>query len=159
LAPIECNIGTKVGSNGSVLQSEVTGKILINSRLSGMPNLKLGLNDRVQFGGHYKGGDRAERKEDNPNNNAIEMEDVTFHQCVSLDSYEKDGSITFIPPDGQFELLSYRLSRNITKPVFWVEAVVDRHNHSRIEYLVKVRSQFRSSCTANSVAPVDPSTT
>jgi len=148
------SVNTLVASNGSVLQSEVTGKILINSRLSGMPNLKLGLNDRVQLGGRTR-----ERREDAGNTNAIEMEDVTFHQCVSLNSYEKDGSITFIPPDGQFELLSYRLSRSITKPVFWVEAVVDKHDHSRIEYLVKVRSQFRSSCTANNVAlliPVPP---
>ena len=63
------------------------------------------------------GGRTRERRDDMANNNAIEMEDVTFHQCVSLNSYEKDGSITFIPPDGQFELLSYRLSRSITVSV------------------------------------------
>jgi len=141
------SINLLVTSNGSILQSEVTGKILINCKLSGMPTLRLGLNDRVQLG-HLGHATRTE--------NAIEMEDVNFHQCVSLNSYEKDGSISFIPPDGQFQLLSYRLSRNITKPVIWVEAIIDQHKHSRIEYLVKARSQFKSACTANNVAILIP---
>ena len=38
-----------VSSNGSVLSSEILGKIHVNSVLSGMPNLKLGLNDRVSL--------------------------------------------------------------------------------------------------------------
>lgn len=71
---------------------------------------------------------------------AIEMEDVKFHQCVRLSRFENDRTISFIPPDGEFELMSYRLSTQV-KPLIWAEAVVERHEGSRIEYLVKVRAQ------------------
>lgn len=35
--------------NGNVLHSEIVGAIKMKTRLSGMPELRLGLNDRVQF--------------------------------------------------------------------------------------------------------------
>jgi AP-1 complex subunit mu len=34
------------------------------------------------------------------------MEDVKFHQCVRLARFESDRTISFIPPDGEFELMS-----------------------------------------------------
>jgi hypothetical protein len=37
-----------VSASGSVLRSDLTGLIRIKPELSGMPNLSLGLNDRVQ---------------------------------------------------------------------------------------------------------------
>ena len=38
-----------VSSNGTVLHSEIIGAILMKSFLSGMPELKLGLNDKLMF--------------------------------------------------------------------------------------------------------------
>lgn len=43
----------------------------------------------------------------------IEMEDVTFHHCVKLSRFTEDRVITFVPPDGEFELMSYRLNTNV----------------------------------------------
>lgn len=60
------------------------------------------------------------------------MEDVKFYQCVRLSRFENDRTISFIPPDGEFELMSYRL--------VWAEAVIEHHSGSRVEYVVKVRS-------------------
>ena len=45
---------------------------------------------------------------------AIEMEDVNFHQCVRLSKFETDRTISFIPPDGAFELMSYRLNTQVS---------------------------------------------
>jgi len=134
-----------VGSNGTVLNSEIIGQVLVKCYLSGMPELRLGLNDRVQLSGT---GNRT-------GNKAIEMEDVKFHQCVSLARFEAEGIISFVPPDGDFELLSYRLTTNI-KPLFWIEAIVDSHAHSRIEYLVKARSQYKPRSVANNVQIIIP---
>lgn len=78
------------------------------------------------------------------------MEDVNFHQCVKLSRFESDRTISFIPPDGEFELMSYRLNTNV-KPLIWIEAVVESHKNSRIEYMVKARSQFKQRSTANNV--------
>lgn len=81
---------------------------------------------------------------------SIEMEDVKFHQCVRLSRFENDRTISFIPPDGEFELMSYRLSTQV-KPLIWAEAVVERHEGSRIEFLVKCKAQFKRRSTANNV--------
>ena len=78
------------------------------------------------------------------------MEDVKFHQCVRLSRFENDRTISFIPPDGEFELMSYRLSTPV-KPLVWVEASVESHRGSRVEYMVKVRGQFKRKSTANNV--------
>lgn len=97
--------------------------------LSGMPELRLGLNDKVMF----ETTGRATRGK------AVEMEDVKFHQCVRLSRFENDRTISFIPPDGEFELMSYRLNTQV-KPLIWVECLVESHSGSRIEYMLKVRT-------------------
>src|SRR6266576_2334257 len=89
---------------------------------------------------------------------AIEMEDVKFHQCVRLSRFENDRTISFIPPDGEFELMSYRLNTAV-KPLVWVEAVIEQRGRSRVEYLIKARTQFKPRSAANNVdifIPVPP---
>lgn len=44
----------------------------------------------------------------------MELEDVKFHQCVRLSRFENDRTISFIPPDGEFELMSYRLNTHVS---------------------------------------------
>lgn len=44
---------------------------------------------------------------------AVDLEDVRFHQCVRLARFDNDRTISFVPPDGAFDLMSYRLSQNI----------------------------------------------
>lgn len=39
----------KVNANGSVMSSDIVGSIKLKTMLSGMPELRLGLNDRVLF--------------------------------------------------------------------------------------------------------------
>lgn len=70
------------------------------------------------------------------------MADVKFHQCVRLSRFENDRTISFIPPDGEFELMSYRLNTQV-KPLIWTEALIEYHKGSRVEYMVKV------SCSSN----------
>jgi len=136
-----------VGSNGALLRSEVEGQIKVKSVLSGMPELRLGLNDRLQLTQGQRGANRGQSR-DQKN---IELEDVKFHQCVSLSRFDADRVISFVPPDGEFELLSYRLTTSNIKPLFWIEAIVESHAHSRIEYLIKARSQFKVRSVANDV--------
>ena len=35
----------------------------------------------------------------------IAIDDCTFHQCVKLSKFESERSISFIPPDGEYELM------------------------------------------------------
>jgi len=39
----------QVSSNGAILRADLSGEIVVMPELSGMPNLSLGLNDRVQL--------------------------------------------------------------------------------------------------------------
>lgn len=48
---------------------------------------------------------------------SVELEDVKFHQCVRLSRFENDRTISFIPPDGEFELMSYRLNTHVSLDV------------------------------------------
>ena len=41
----------------------------------------------------------------NSGRNSIAIDDCTFHQCVKLSKFESERSISFIPPDGEFELM------------------------------------------------------
>ena len=36
---------------------------------------------------------------------AVDLEDMKFHQCVRLSRFENDRTISFIPPDGAFDLM------------------------------------------------------
>lgn len=139
------SINLLVGSQGNVLHSDIVGSVQMRVFLTGMPELRLGLNDKVMF-------EAAGRKE---KGKAVELEDVKFHQCVRLSRFENDRTISFIPPDGEFELMSYRLSQHV-KPLIWIESVIERHSHSRVEYLIKVKSQFKQRSTANNVEIVVP---
>lgn len=90
-----------VSNNGTVLHSEIIGSVQMKSFLSGMPELKLGLNDKLMFEATGRSTSRIK---------AVELEDIKFHQCVRLARFENDRTISFIPPDGEFELMSYRLN-------------------------------------------------
>ncbi|KAF4684160.1 AP-1 complex subunit mu-1 [Perkinsus olseni] len=91
-----------VAANGQVLRSEILGSLKMKSFLSGMPECKLGLNDKLLAAGGAGGSSRGGK--------GVEMEDIKFHQCVRLSRFEQDRTISFIPPDGEFELMSYRLN-------------------------------------------------
>eukprot|EP01024_Parvocaulis_polyphysoides_P007137 TRINITY_DN12146_c1_g1_i1.p1 TRINITY_DN12146_c1_g1~~TRINITY_DN12146_c1_g1_i1.p1 ORF type:complete len:428 (+),score=68.88 TRINITY_DN12146_c1_g1_i1:242-1525(+) len=129
-----------VNTNQTVVRSEVLGALKMRVFLTGMPECKLGLNDKVLFEAQGRGGRQK----------SVELEDIKFHQCVRLARFESDRTISFIPPDGAFDLMSYRLSEDV-KPLIWVECLVDRHSKSRREFQVKARSQFKERNSASNV--------
>ena len=91
---------------------------------------------------------RLARQITKPINN-IDLEDVHFHQCVRLATFDNDKTISFIPPDGQFDLMSYRLHTQV-RPLIWVEVTTNRKATS-IDYFVKAKSNFKSHSTATDV--------
>ena len=130
-----------VAADGTVLSSDIQGSVRIRSMLSGMPDLKLGLNDKVMM-------ESAGKK---LRGSMIELEDIRFHQCVRLVKFETDRAICFVPPDGEFELMAYRLSKRV-KPLIVVECTVEMHNQSRISYIVKANAQYRARLVAKDVS-------
>lgn len=137
------NVNILVSGTGNLLRSEIIGKLIMKSYLSGMPNLKLGLNDRLQFEASSANGGSERRGK------SVDLEDIKFHQCVRLAKFENDRTISFIPPDGTFELMSYRLNTQV-KPPIWVDAVIEQRP-TRVDYVVKARTQLKPRASANNV--------
>ncbi|XP_057516033.1 AP-1 complex subunit mu-2-like [Amaranthus tricolor] len=145
------SVNILVNSNGQLIRSDVIGALKMRACLSGMPECKLGLNDRLVL----------EAQGETTRGKAIDIEDIKFHQCVRLARFENDRTISFIPPDGPFDLMTYRLSTQV-KPLIWIEAQVERYSSSRVEIMIKARSQFKDRSYANNVeinVPVTPDAT
>eukprot|EP00659_Diplonema_papillatum_P011242 gene11242-17292_t len=136
-----------MSATGEVLHSEIHGALKMKVKLSGMPELKLGLNDKALA--------EAENSRSKSKGKYVDLEDVKFHQCVKLNRFDADRTISFIPPDGSFDLMTYRLTTKV-KPLITVECRVDKHGGSRWEYQIKAMSHFAKTSTASGVLILIP---
>lgn len=86
------------------MSAHVAGKVVMKSFLSGMPECKFGINDKIVMDSKGKGmsTDEQARASGKP---VVVIDDCQFHQCVKLSKFETEHSISFIPPDGEFELM------------------------------------------------------
>jgi len=134
-----------IGTNGQTIKCEIQGTLKMKTFLTGMPELKLGLNDKALF----EATGRSTRGK------AVDLEDIKFHHCVKLTKFENERIINFIPPDGEFDLMSYRLDMNV-KPLFSVECQHEFKTLTKIDYYVKIKSNYRSKNTANNVVVLIP---
>ena len=123
-----------------------------------MPECKFGLNDKLTLdkvkggsGGGNLSGMSSENSGINGNNdsgsssksrNAIALDDCTFHQCVKLSKFESERAISFIPPDGEFELMRYRTTKDISLP-FRVIPLVREISKTKMEIKIIVKSTAR----------------
>lgn len=78
-----------------------------------MPVLKLGLNDKELF--EMKGKSTL---------NTVEFEDIKFHQCVNHTLFDDSRNIHFTPPDGEFELMTYRLEVDVSYPFPFIMGLI-----------------------------------
>ncbi|XP_044262739.1 AP-3 complex subunit mu-1 [Tribolium madens] len=75
-----------IDKSGSTVFAEIQGYIDCCIKLSGMPDLTLSfMNPRL-------------------------FDDVSFHPCVRFKRWEAERVLSFIPPDGNFRLISYHIS-------------------------------------------------
>jgi AP-2 complex subunit mu-1 len=72
-----------------------------------MPECKFGINDRLLV---RDSKDNNAAVDSEKQQKGIMIDDIKFHQCVRLGRFDRDRSITFIPPDGLFEVMTYRVS-------------------------------------------------
>nr|pir hypothetical protein R160.1 - Caenorhabditis elegans [Caenorhabditis elegans] len=121
-----------MNQQGQVLSAHVAGKVAMKSYLSGMPECKFGINDKITIEGKSKPGS------DDPNKAsraAVAIDDCQFHQCVKLTKFETEHAISFIPPDGEYELMRYRTTKDIQLP-FRVIPLVREVSRNKMEVKV-----------------------
>ncbi|CAL6326092.1 unnamed protein product [Bathycoccus prasinos] len=161
-------------ANGDALRASCSGRVVLNAKLSGMPELKIGLNDSL--------GDEAKGGRNKPNavdaggdgkdmdfrgmpslankRKTIDLDDLQFHHCVNLSKFASDKVVSFVPPDGEFELMKYRVSENVSIP-FKVIAMVKELGRTRVSVDVMFKSVFAEKTVAQEIRvriPVPPNT-
>ncbi|KAF4551031.1 AP-2 complex subunit mu-like protein [Elsinoe fawcettii] len=147
------DVNLLMSANGTVLRADVNGQIEMRAYLTGTPECKFGLNDRLTIGEDPLGGpsgNSSGSKATKAAAGSVTLEDCQFHQCVKLSKFDTDRTISFIPPDGSFELMRYRATENINLP-FKVQPIVNEIGKTKVEYSVAIRSNFGSKLFATNV--------
>jgi len=128
------SVNLLLSTTGNILRNEVTGVVMVNTKLTGMPECKFGLNDKLVL--EKENAQTGKRKP------GVEIDDCTFHRCVRLGKFDADRTITFIPPDGEFELMRYRVTDNINLPFRIIPAVQEEPGQKRVSITLKVIANF-----------------
>jgi len=109
-------IDTTVEANGLTTSCEVAGEVHVQSKLSGMPDMSLFFaNPHI-------------------------LDDVSFHPCVRYNRYEQNKSVSFIPPDGHFKLMSYRVKDQLQLPIYVKPQISFSATGGRVSVMVGTKS-------------------
>ncbi|KAL9108927.1 MAG: hypothetical protein Q9227_006323 [Pyrenula ochraceoflavens] len=150
------DVNLLMSATGTVLRADVNGQIVMRAYLSGTPECKFGLNDRLLLDisdptavgpvGNRDGTQKATRAAAG----SVTLEDCQFHQCVQLGKFDSDRTISFVPPDGEFELMRYRATENVNLP-FKVHAIVREVGSTKVEYSIAIKANYGSKLFATNV--------
>ncbi|XP_038980317.1 AP-3 complex subunit mu isoform X3 [Phoenix dactylifera] len=105
-----------VNREGVLVKCEIYGEIQVNSNLPGLPDLTLSFA------------------------NPTILNDVRFHPCVRFRPWESDQILSFVPPDGQFKLMSYRVKKLKSTPIYVKPQLTSDAGNCRINVLVGIRN-------------------
>lgn len=141
------SVSLLMSPKGVVLKASATGTIEMKTALSGMPELTIGLNDKV---GEEATANQAQQSAQSNHKKNIDLADLQFHQCVNLSKFASEKTISFVPPDGKFDLMKYRVTEGISLP-FKLMPLVKELGRTRIQVDVKVRSCFSDKQFATNV--------
>jgi AP-2 complex subunit mu-1 len=157
------DVNLLMSATGTVLRADVNGQIVMRAYLTGTPECKFGLNDRLlldndsagpgsgsgsgSLGGNKMGLGSSKTR---AAAGSVTLEDCQFHQCVKLGRFDADRIISFVPPDGEFELMRYRATENVNLP-FKVHPIVREIGTTKVEYSVAIKANYSSKLFATNV--------
>ncbi|KAG5490187.1 hypothetical protein JKF63_00306 [Porcisia hertigi] len=129
------DVNVLLSQTGEILQSSVSGRVIMNSFLAGMPECQLHWNARAM----NRGLDGA--SESGGAGELVSLSDISFHNCVRLEAAGDEAQrVTFVPPDGKFTLMTYRSSVNIQPPMKVMSAKAREISRTRTEIEFILRS-------------------
>ena len=149
------DVNLLMSATGTVLRADVNGQIVMRAYLSGTPECKFGLNDRLLLDedgivDSSPSGNTAGAKGHKGSGRSVTLEDCQFHQCVKLGKFDTDRIISFVPPDGEFELMRYRATENVNLP-FKVHAIVSEVGKTKVEYSIAIKANYGTKLFATNV--------
>jgi len=100
----------------------------MKSYLSGNPELRLALNEDLVIGKGTTYG-------------SVVLDDCNFHECVRLDEFEAQRTLHFVPPEGEFSVLNYRITADY-RPPFKIFPAIEETAPYKIEIICMVRAEI-----------------
>ncbi|XP_044483042.1 AP-3 complex subunit mu isoform X1 [Mangifera indica] len=105
-----------INRDGVLVKCEIYGEVQVNSLLSGLPDLTLSfVNPSI-------------------------LDDVRFHPCVRFRPWESHQILSFVPPDGQFKLMSYRVKKLKSTPIYVKPQLTSNDGTCRISVMIGIRN-------------------
>lgn len=105
-----------INRDGVLVKCEIYGEVQVNCLLSGLPDLSLSFA------------------------NPSILNDVRFHPCVRFRPWESHQILSFVPPDGQFKLMSYRVKKLKSTPIYVKPQLTSNAGTCRISVMVGIRN-------------------
>jgi AP-4 complex subunit mu-1 len=116
-------------SAGYIVNSSIDGSIMMKSFLSGNPELRLALNEDLVIG------------KENASMGGVVLDDCNFHERVFLDEFESSRTLHFIPPDGEFAVLNYRITADFRAP-FRIFPAIEDISEFKCDFTCIVRAEL-----------------
>ena len=143
-------LNTTFNSQGNIISSEVDGSIIMKSFLAGTPDMFVSLNEDLVVGR----GDRGRYA-------TVVLDSVNFHEAADFSRFEKERLIMMRPPEGEFTVMNYRLTKEVPQP-FRIIPSIEVQSSYKAELTLRIRGDFPSTSTAIQVSvrvPVPKTTT
>mmetsp|Transcript_106345 Transcript_106345/g.300885 ORF Transcript_106345/g.300885 Transcript_106345/m.300885 type:complete len:442 (-) Transcript_106345:93-1418(-) len=123
-----------MSANGFVTNSAIDGCIQMKSYLLGNPELRLALNEDINIKNQSLGGAHG-------GYGAVVLDDCNFHECVDLQDFSDQRTLSFYPPDGEFAVMNYRITGDFRVP-YRIFPSVEQQTPHKVEITIKVRADI-----------------
>ncbi|XP_004494527.1 AP-3 complex subunit mu [Cicer arietinum] len=105
-----------INRDGVLVKCEINGEVQVNSHITGLPDLTLSFA------------------------NPSILDDVRFHPCVRFRPWESNQILSFVPPDGQFKLMNYRVRKLKSTPIYVKPQLTSDSGRCRLNVMVGMRN-------------------
>ena len=119
-------------NNGYILNSTIDGCIQMKSYLAGNPELRLALNEDLVVGKNNSAAGIY---------GAVVVDDINFNNCVNLSEFDTARTLSFVPPDGEFIVLNYRMTGEFKTP-FRIFPSIEEVEPKKLEISVLIRAEM-----------------
>ncbi|KAJ3676025.1 hypothetical protein LUZ60_003437 [Juncus effusus] len=109
-------LDASINREGKLVKCEVYGEIQMSASLAGFPELNLSFK--------------------NPNL----LHDVRFHPCVRFRPWESNQLLNFVPPDGSFKLMTYRVKGLKKVPIYIKPQFSSDSGNCRVTILAGIKN-------------------
>jgi len=148
---------TIFGANGRLRASSIVGAIKVKSYLGGNPPIRLGLPEGLILGQRDPRATIAYSSDDYGGGSTVILDTFSVHEAVDQDVFDRDRVLQLVPPEGHFDLLTYRCSASY-QPPFRVYPLLedDPYSVEKLTLYVRLRAEFPASKTATGVEVTIP---